>query len=37
MRVIDSYIIRHLVTIGLFVTAALTAAVWLSQSLRFMD
>ena len=37
MRAIDGYILRQLVLMTVFITAALTAAVWLSQSLRFMD
>ena len=37
MRTIGHYILRHLTLATLSVTAALTLAVWLSQSLRFMD
>jgi lipopolysaccharide export system permease protein len=37
MRVLDRYILRQLVGVSVFVAAALTAAVWLTQSLRFMD
>ncbi len=37
MRVLDHYILRQLVWATAFITLALTMAVWLSQSLRFMD
>jgi len=37
MRAVTRYILRQLVIVTLFVTAGLTIAVWLSQSLRFMD
>jgi lipopolysaccharide export system permease protein len=37
MRVFERYILRQLVWVAVFVTLALTLAVWLSQSLRFMD
>jgi lipopolysaccharide export system permease protein len=37
MRAITRYILRQLLTVSLFITGALTLAVWLSQSLRFMD
>ena len=37
MRVLDRYILRQLIWVTVFITLALTLAVWLSQSLRFMD
>jgi len=37
MRTIDGYIFRQLAAVGAFVAAALVTAVWLSQSLRFID
>lgn len=37
MRTTTRYILRQLVWVTIFITAALTLAVWLSQSLRFMD
>jgi lipopolysaccharide export system permease protein len=37
MALISRYIIRQIVLVGLFVAAALTLAIWLSQSLRFLD
>lgn len=37
MRAITIYIFRQLLVVTLFITGALTLAVWLSQSLRFMD
>jgi lipopolysaccharide export system permease protein len=37
MPVLTKYILRQLVWVTLFITLALTLAVWLSQSLRFMD
>src|SRR5688572_21638690 len=37
MNVLDRYILRQTLSIMLFVTAALSAAVWLAQSLRLVD
>src|SRR4051794_28707618 len=37
MNVLDRYILRQSLSIMLFVTAALSAAVWLAQSLRLVD
>jgi lipopolysaccharide export system permease protein len=37
MQILTRYILRQLVSVTVFVTLALTLAVWLSQSLRFMD
>ena len=37
MPVLTKYILRQLVWVTVFITLALTMAVWLSQSLRFMD
>ena len=37
MNVLDRYILRQSFSIMLFVTAALSAAVWLAQSLRLVD
>jgi lipopolysaccharide export system permease protein len=37
MSVLDRYILRQTLSIMLFVTAALSAAVWLAQSLRLVD
>ncbi len=37
MALISRYILRQVVLLGLFVTAALALAIWLSQSLRFLD
>jgi lipopolysaccharide export system permease protein len=37
MPVLTKYILRQLVWVTVFITLALTLAVWLSQSLRFMD
>jgi len=37
MRTTTRYILRQLVWVTVFITGALTLAVWLSQSLRFMD
>lgn len=37
MRELTRYTLRQLVVVTLFVTGVLTLAVWLSQSLRFMD
>jgi lipopolysaccharide export system permease protein len=37
MALIARYIIRQIIIVALFVTAALTLAIWLSQSLRFLD
>ena len=37
MSVLDRYILRQSFSIMLFVTAALSAAVWLAQSLRLVD
>lgn len=37
MRTTTRYILRQLFWVTVFITAALTMAVWLSQSLRFMD
>lgn len=37
MSVLDRYILRQSLSIMLFVTAALSAAVWLAQSLRLVD
>lgn len=37
MRTTTRYILRQLLWVTVFITAALTMAVWLSQSLRFMD
>ena len=37
MRTTTRYILRQLVWVTIFITGALTLAVWLSQSLRFMD
>ena len=37
MSVLTKYILRQLVWVTVFITLALTMAVWLSQSLRFMD
>ena len=37
MLSVTRYILRQLVIVTVFITVALTAAVWLSQSLRFMD
>src|SRR5215207_329928 len=37
MNVLDRYILRQSLSIMLFVTAALSAAVWLTQSLRLVD
>lgn len=37
MRSLDRYILRQSLGMMLFVTAALTAAVWLAQSLRLVD
>ena len=37
MTILDRYILRQSLSIMLFVTAALSAAVWLAQSLRLVD
>jgi lipopolysaccharide export system permease protein len=37
MPVLNRYILRQLIWVTVFITLALTLAVWLSQSLRFMD
>jgi lipopolysaccharide export system permease protein len=37
MPVLTKYILRQLVWVTVFITLALTMAVWLSQSLRFLD
>jgi lipopolysaccharide export system permease protein len=37
MPVLNRYILRQLIWVTVFITLALTMAVWLSQSLRFMD
>lgn len=37
MRAVTRYLLRQLLIVTLFITGALTLAVWLSQSLRFMD
>jgi lipopolysaccharide export system permease protein len=37
MRVLDAYILRQLVAVTLIVTGALTCAIWLTQSLRFIE
>src|SRR5215212_3670711 len=37
MNVLDRYILRQSLSIMLFVTVALSAAVWLAQSLRLVD
>ncbi|MBX6320755.1 MAG: LPS export ABC transporter permease LptF [Rhodospirillaceae bacterium] len=37
MALISRYIVRQVVLLVLFVTAALALAIWLSQSLRFLD
>ena len=37
MNVLDRYILRQSLSIMVFVTAALSAAVWLAQSLRLVD
>ncbi|MBK1697448.1 LPS export ABC transporter permease LptF [Rhodovibrio salinarum] len=37
MPVLNRYILRQLIWVTVFITVALTLAVWLSQSLRFMD
>ncbi|MBK1669489.1 LPS export ABC transporter permease LptF [Rhodovibrio sodomensis] len=37
MSVLTKYILRQLIWVTVFITLALTLAVWLSQSLRFMD
>jgi lipopolysaccharide export system permease protein len=37
MPVLNRYILRQLIWFTVFITLALTMAVWLSQSLRFMD
>jgi lipopolysaccharide export system permease protein len=37
MALIPRYITRQIIFVALFVTAALTLAIWLSQTLRFLD
>src|SRR5689334_517431 len=37
MTILDRYILRQSFSIMLFITAALSAAVWLAQSLRLVD
>ena len=37
MPILTKYILRQLIWVTVFITLALTLAVWLSQSLRFMD
>src|SRR5712672_1977139 len=37
MTNLDRYILRQCLSVALFVTAALSAAVWLAQSLRLVD
>src|SRR6476620_5749033 len=37
MTILDRYILRQSLSIMVFVTAALSAAVWLAQSLRLVD
>src|SRR3954449_11194124 len=37
MTILDRYILRQTLSIMVFVTAALSAAVWLAQSLRLVD
>ena len=37
MRRLDRYILRQCFGVMLFVTAALSAAIWLAQSLRLID
>ena len=37
MTSLDRYILRQCLSVTLFVTAALSAAVWLAQSLRLVD
>src|SRR5207302_3372433 len=37
MTILDRYILRQALSVMIFVTAALSAAVWLAQSLRLVD
>jgi lipopolysaccharide export system permease protein len=37
MTILDRYILRQCLSVAVFVTAALSAAVWLAQSLRLVD